>query len=144
MYNIRQVHIHNISNTVIIDIPLCWNFRIACSFSSRFGLRLRGVCNFRWSWASSIWCSAASSLSLFFVISVSSIISGWFILKTIWIYRIMCTFHFFTWNAFVVLIFAIFTFSLIFASGRTSANRWSLRPFWRCEIWVFSFRFGSR
>jgi len=102
------------------------------------------VNHFGWSWASSIWCTAASSLSLFFVISICSIISGWFVLKTIWIYRIMRTFDFFPRNAFIVLIFAIFTFSLIFAGGRTSANRWSLRPFRRCEIRVFSFGFWTR
>ena len=146
MNDIRQVHIHHFSDTVIINVPFGWESFVSnssCSFLAV--VRLGSVGHFGWSWASSVWCATASSLSLFFVISVCSVISGWFVLKTIGINRIVCTFYFFPRNDLVVLIFAIFTFSLIFACGCTSANRWSLWPFWSRDIRIFfSVGFWSR
>lgn len=144
MYNISQIHIHHSSDAVIIDIPLRWNPRVSNSFSASSGSWLGAVVSkFRWSWTSSIRSSTTSSLSLFFIVSISSSISGWFVLKTVWINWIVDTFHLFRRGR-LIFIFAIFPFSQIFTSWGWTANRWSLWTFWSCEIRVFTFRLWFR
>ena len=142
MNYIGQVHIHDRSNTVIIDIPFRWDSGVTNSFGSCFEWLGIVFGYFRWSRAASS-VSAASSFSLFFVVSVSPIIRGGFIFKTVGIHRIMGTFYFISCNTFVILFVTTLTFR--FFTGRcTSADRRSLRSLGCCEIWVLSFRFWSR